>query len=423
MEKVGFGNLIRVKRLEKNLSQENLSFGICSPSYLSRIENGQVLVEDDIYVLLFERLGLDYYQIATQSDDNLEQIENWYESLIANCESNMDIERIKDHAITAGGDLYLKYQIVYSYYLLRNKNFEQAAVILNKIEEHIQPGYNRNYFLYVYVYMFYSFIIKQYKDAIREGLNLLAVKDFGSLAKPIELGEFYYLLAYNYIKTYSYERSTHYANQALSIFNDNYILMKTAKCHILLGISYNNTGFYEESIEAYHRVKSLLKYLPEQDQIYYLSMVYNNIGYCYELQHNYHHAIAYYKKGLEFNDTTEKARTYVNLIRCYYILKDYATAMRYLQETNNLTTETPSQEQEIQLSVFTVLLQENTWMEDLIEIEKVSMEFFSNNRLLNLTYDYALIFADQYEKHSDYKRANTMYKLAIHTKEQISMRG
>ncbi len=50
--------LIRKTRLEHDWSQEGLCKGICTPSYLSKIEQGKASPSDEIIQLLFERLGL-----------------------------------------------------------------------------------------------------------------------------------------------------------------------------------------------------------------------------------------------------------------------------------------------------------------------------------------------------------------------------
>lgn len=50
------GALIRMLRLEKNWSQETLAQGICSVSYLSKIEQGKAEPNESLYVLLFEKL-------------------------------------------------------------------------------------------------------------------------------------------------------------------------------------------------------------------------------------------------------------------------------------------------------------------------------------------------------------------------------
>lgn len=61
MREVIFGEEIRRVRLERGLTQERLSEGICSPSTLSRIENGSQVPSRRTFRLLMERLdGPDY---------------------------------------------------------------------------------------------------------------------------------------------------------------------------------------------------------------------------------------------------------------------------------------------------------------------------------------------------------------------------
>lgn len=53
-----YGSLLRRERLRHNLSQEDLCRGICVPSYLSKIEQGQADPSPDVLTALFAALGL-----------------------------------------------------------------------------------------------------------------------------------------------------------------------------------------------------------------------------------------------------------------------------------------------------------------------------------------------------------------------------
>ncbi len=52
------GKMIAETRMERGYSQEELSFGICSTSSMSRIENGEQAPGRKIYEALFQRLGI-----------------------------------------------------------------------------------------------------------------------------------------------------------------------------------------------------------------------------------------------------------------------------------------------------------------------------------------------------------------------------
>lgn len=55
------GLLIRMNREKRDLTQEYLCKGVCSVSYLSKIEKGDISASDEIINLLFKRLEIKYY--------------------------------------------------------------------------------------------------------------------------------------------------------------------------------------------------------------------------------------------------------------------------------------------------------------------------------------------------------------------------
>lgn len=73
--------LIRKTRLERDWSQEGLCKGICTPSYLSKIEQGKAAPSDEIIQLLFERLGLCWN--STVNGCSGETIETAYDLLFS----------------------------------------------------------------------------------------------------------------------------------------------------------------------------------------------------------------------------------------------------------------------------------------------------------------------------------------------------
>ena len=58
-----WSQLLKRKRLEQNRTLEEVAKGICSPSYLSKIENGQVDADEVYYRALFEKLDLKYEKV------------------------------------------------------------------------------------------------------------------------------------------------------------------------------------------------------------------------------------------------------------------------------------------------------------------------------------------------------------------------
>ena len=63
--------LLKRKRLEKGLKLEDVASGICSISYLSRLENNQTEGKDENLKLLFEKLDLNYEVIKRERNNNI----------------------------------------------------------------------------------------------------------------------------------------------------------------------------------------------------------------------------------------------------------------------------------------------------------------------------------------------------------------
>lgn len=77
------GLLLRRGRQERNWSQEGLCKGICTVSYLSKIEQGKTAVSDDILKALLGRLELPWYTEAEDLEQGRALAEEGFEALFA----------------------------------------------------------------------------------------------------------------------------------------------------------------------------------------------------------------------------------------------------------------------------------------------------------------------------------------------------
>ena len=59
-----FGQIIKKRRLELNLTQEYVAKSICSNTYISKTENNQVVMGDDQLYRIMERLNISVKQYA-----------------------------------------------------------------------------------------------------------------------------------------------------------------------------------------------------------------------------------------------------------------------------------------------------------------------------------------------------------------------
>lgn len=115
MEKHHFaGALIRALRLEKNWSQETLARGICSVSYLSKIEQGKAEPDESIYELIFKKLDL-HWQESSAHDILREALYEGIFSWDARYTRRLFQQLEKIWPNEAIGPCYLDFMIIHAY--------------------------------------------------------------------------------------------------------------------------------------------------------------------------------------------------------------------------------------------------------------------------------------------------------------------
>ena len=75
------GSIIKLNRLNQNISQKTLSKGVCVASYLSRIENGDLIPSEEVISIIFNRLGLTFNDSKEFLEKGINRLKLFFESL------------------------------------------------------------------------------------------------------------------------------------------------------------------------------------------------------------------------------------------------------------------------------------------------------------------------------------------------------
>lgn len=118
------GYVIHQERLRRGWSLESLGHGICSPSYLSKIETGRTNPSEEMIHLLLEKMGIEY-QKEQECAALDEAIDNLFETLIGYEEDQFDA--CKDELNTLQKYLYSSH---YAQILLLNRLFSKEKTPL-----------------------------------------------------------------------------------------------------------------------------------------------------------------------------------------------------------------------------------------------------------------------------------------------------
>lgn len=120
---------LKRRRLELGLTLEHVSDGICSTSYLSKIENCQVDVDDIYYNLLFEKLDLKYQNVIESRKDPI-----YTKILKAYLENDKPyIEKLTNDLVVDKTYCETEVEILVIFYNLISDNYKEAKEGLDKI--------------------------------------------------------------------------------------------------------------------------------------------------------------------------------------------------------------------------------------------------------------------------------------------------
>lgn len=414
------GEIIKLKRIEQRILQEELCSGICTPSYLSRIENKRVIANEEIYRLLFNKLGINYKDMLEDNSEQDLKLEVLYQQMILNNSFVKNIQPLLALIGTLNESIKIKANIIYCRHLLICGKVQESRRKLKEIGKVLKIEHNRNSYLFVNTYMIQNYNDKKYKEAIKLGLKLMKLNNFEELGKEYELGIFYYNLALNYRRINNFKKSKLFVQKALDIFDNQYQLEYSLKCLILLGISSNNLNDCKEAIEIYKKALQILEFISGDKRSRYINIIYTNLAYCYECSGMYEQALKYYKGCIQHECEEKNIVIYINLMRIYYVLDDYKTAYFYLNKAEDLKNGKTEKRYLLQIEILSIILEnEKSSIQVIAKLQKISIDYFLSNGMGLLAIFYCKVFAELYERNSIYKQASLMYKKALEVTEDL----
>lgn len=280
------GSIIRINRINQNMSQKTLCKGICVPSYLSRIENGDLIPSEDVLSIIFNRLGLTYNDSEEFIKKGQEAFKTFFKSLNFN---EFDFTNELFAEIEAKENEYITSVLIIDYFLAKlarycstpeRDKFEDSKNILLSAFDLLSPHQK-------FLYNFYV------------GVDILNLSEDKLKGKE-------------------------YIQNALEFTDDGH-------CFFWLSYSYRLEG---NVIKAYECIKKALDIYVTEGNIVSIMNSYEKIAEVYFMLNNYNDSVYYLNMSL---NVAEKLKNqyfieHVNsmIAWAYYKMKEYKTALDYL---------------------------------------------------------------------------------------------
>lgn len=266
------GLLIKMNRLNQNMSQKALCEGICVPSYLSKIENGEIIPTSEIINLLFDVLGIKYNDEACFIEQSLVLFEHYLERLTFNDfeESSKLFEEIEKNHLN-----YIHSPLIMDYYIIRLARycstpervfFEEADYTLRQVFEQLTSKQQLFYSLYKAIDIIHT--TGKYEEALthlRYGLQLE------------ENGHIYYWLSTTYMYEHKVLQAIEYANKALQAYLRDGNVTSLMCTYELVARIYMMNGEYQEAKKYIVKANQVCNKLNES---HFKAYLYSKMAWC-----------------------------------------------------------------------------------------------------------------------------------------------
>lgn len=327
------GRLIKLERIKQNMSQAALSEGICSNTYLSKIENDLVEADIEIYQMLIAALSYTYDNTNVSECQSI--IEKLWESAFDFNIERTDASRAVYDTLDKCrfSDISLDVSLTFFLFSVLLDNDESFNQYKNELDNNKMSRLQYDRYTFVIAHKYYM----NRDDSI---LRLMMLDKIATMA----------YLKGNYLATIgNYGESIKYSEKAFEYYSRDGDIIGMIWSSFNISNSYGNLNRLDDQVHISNRIIKLNKYLKNPLHDFY---VHYNLGSSYLSQGDYDKAlsallIAYNNQAISkedfasveeklallylLNDEFEKALTHINKIREQNV---YKLLMR-LYTTNN----------------------------------------------------------------------------------------
>ncbi|GAA0845068.1 tetratricopeptide repeat protein [Bifidobacterium pullorum subsp. gallinarum] len=415
---INYGKLIATKRIELNITQEELAQGICSIPYLSKLENDKITANPDIIYLLCEKLDLSYSELKKNNNEVILLIQEIFLAINEDDETLVRElwDKLNQHSESIyNPELSIYFRLIEMRYRLYFKSLQKAEQIVIKLDR-VCKTLNSNQLFYYY---YFTGLLFLHKQNYMKGINFFKkALPYRQLVNPQDYHIIYYLsLSYSHMKSPSL--AILYGLEALTFFQENLHYNRIIDCHIIIGINYTRIKQFNEAYILYEKVLRISKKKKDDKMT---GKVYHNLGYLYSMQNDHESAIEWYKKSLALKGENDPMYTHT----LYYLSKEYlqidneSLALSWIEKGLHSPAVVNNQANLLKLTTLKLYIVSNT-EECITFLENEVIPYFKEKNDFPTLAEYYEFLGDLYsDNYFYYKKSTHYYKQALMLKKEIN---
>lgn len=264
---MNIGSILKYYRMRNNLTQAELSKGVCSISHLSKIESNKYIPHNETINELFKRMGIEWEREVDTYEYWKAKLETFimhsvYYDLKSMEEVYKELSTQEDYLQST--DLVNRYELYKLRYYLFKRDMPRATQqvsILKRMETSF-TDYERG--VSKVIHLMFDIFSQNFTEAEN---RLEQIEEYRERIPFMFEGELFYQKAYLLHNRTQYGRSTYFAEMAVDHFRKDCNYIRLLHAQLLLAINYTNRDF---ALQADGLFKTILRNakMMEMDQLY-----------------------------------------------------------------------------------------------------------------------------------------------------------
>ncbi|MBN9654612.1 tetratricopeptide repeat protein [Halobacillus sp. GSS1] len=407
------GSLIKQHRKFKNMTLEELASGICSVSYLSKIEHDTINASDEIYRLLGERLNIKLTDINQEFDESIhQQLLEWHEVI-----QRRDLQLMEEYfrkctdALKSNQNTELNhlYTIVKARHTMKLNEGPLSDEDFKEIDD-LYPYTKDEYKFFYHKTVGIHYLLKNHQ--LKNALHHFHKTEELLKKLPFTDSESYFHLALTYSQSRAAVESNYYAQTALEGYIKDFDYERIVDTYMIIALNYRALEIYPIAEEYFKKLKKISKYhLKSMDE----RRIYHNLGYIYANQEKYEAALEFSEKAhsmtLEIKDHYFYVNTIYSLASTHYYAGNTDKAWEFIEKG-----EKSSEEYEIQFFKYKFFVLRNTVLDKTLEdsfidtLENEIIPYFREHNEYGSYKNYCEMLGNLYYEKRMYKKAAIYFK-------------
>ena len=416
------GERIRQIRIYKGLTQAELGDGICSITYISKVESGKTKPSNSFLSKIAERLTIDFDNLLNANTEKTEpqihQIYTLFNDSSSISDQNLSFLQLNTLESHSASTLAKIYHVLIAFYTKEDVKqadlfVEQALNLLPDIGS-ISTPLDLEYTHYFESLSHYYYLKQNYTKSF-ECANFIN-KTLSLEPANLRLGKNYFNLSLLRQKTdEDLELARVYSRKALDIFKKLDFIDGVCSSLASLAIQSHRNGLYQDALNYLDELSVLSN---EKGITYYKPILEYNYGRVYQLMGQFDKAIKYYFNSIEIDTELGKEKETIHalksLIEISIELKNWDDVRLYLEKAFTITEKHHSPYTYVELlqykaRTFKVRSDYPAYERELQQAVQLSQE--ANHSLLAKRISIEL--GDHYNNVRAYKMAAKYYKIAL----------